>query len=191
LIKEEPIMFESSDSFEDLAQPDLAPLRGLAERAEIAEAVRELRNAFGYPLSDSDTLAPLAHDIARSLTEAGFTLHHCDQRDPLYRLGGVCMMPIPTGFCTGPNGIAVSWTTHGLLVKDWDRYGVYRGTVEMMNVALVKVLHVFGYSVIELGTGGSWLVTGRGDPQAGWDSSETQPRATSSVAPSTRRGVSR
>jgi hypothetical protein len=70
-------MFESSDSFEDLAQPDLAPLRAVAERAEIAEAIRELRSAFGYPLSDSDPLAPLARDIVRSLTEAGFTLHHC------------------------------------------------------------------------------------------------------------------
>jgi hypothetical protein len=191
LIKEEPIMFESPDSFEDLAQPDLAPLRGLAERAEIAEAVRELRNAFGYPLSDSDPLAPLAREIARSLTEAGFTLHHCDQRDPLYRLGGVCLIPIPAGFCAGPSGIAVSWTTHGLLVKDWDRYGVYRGTVEMMNVALGKVLHVFGYSVTELGTGGSWLVAGRRDPEAGADSSEIGPGVTSSAAPATRRGVGR
>jgi hypothetical protein len=184
-------MFESSDSFEDLAQPDLAPLRGLAERAEIAEAVRELRNAFGYPLADSDTLASLAREIARSLTEAGFTLHHCDQRDPLYRLGGVCLTPIPAGFCTGPSGIAVSWTTHGLLVKDWDRYGVYRGTIETMNVALGKVLHVFGYSVIELGTGGSRLVTGRCDQEIGRDSSEIQPGVTSSAAPSTKRGVSR
>ena len=181
-------MFES---FEDPAQPDLAPLRAVAEGAEIAEAVRELRNAFGYPLSDSDPLASLACDIARSLTEAGFTLHHCDQRDPLYRLGGVCLMPIPAGFCTGPSGIAVSWTTHGLLVRDWDRYGIYRGTVEMMNVALGKVLHAFGYAVMELGTGGSWLVTGRRDPEATGDSSEIGPSVTSSAAPGTRRGVSR
>jgi hypothetical protein len=31
----------------------------------------------------------LASDIARALTEAGFTLHHCAQHQPLYRLGGV------------------------------------------------------------------------------------------------------
>ncbi len=174
-------MFESSDSFENFARPDLASLRAVASRAELADAVRELRNAYGYRLSDSDPLAPLAREIARSLTEAGFTLHHCDEHDPLYRLGGVCLTPIPAEFGTGRSGIAVSWTTHDLLVKDWDRYGIYRGTVQMMNVALGKVLHDFGYSVTELGTGGSWLVTGRRDPDAGAASSDS----------ATERGVGR
>ena len=36
-----------------------------------------------------DPLTPLARDIAGALTEAGFTLHHCAQGHPLYRLGGV------------------------------------------------------------------------------------------------------
>ncbi len=151
----------SFGSFDDLDRPDLAPLRDLAERAEFASAVGELRNAYGNPLSDSDPLASLAREIARSLTEAGFTLHHCDQRDPLYRLGGVCLTPMPAEFGAGRSGIAVSWTTHDLLGKDWDRFGIYRGTVQMMNMALGKVLHDFGYSVAGLGTVGSWLVTGR------------------------------
>jgi hypothetical protein len=166
-------VFESSGSFENFSQPDLTPLRAVAERVEFASAAGELRNAYGYPLSDSDPLTPLAHEIARSLTEAGFTLHHCDQHDPLYRLGGVCLTPIPAGFGTGRSGIAVSWTTHDLLVKDWDRFAIYRGTVQMMNVALGKVLFDFGYSVTELGTGGSWLVTGRRDPDAGAASSDS------------------
>lgn len=174
-------MFESSDSFENLAQPDLSLLRAVAERVEFASAVGELRNAYGYRLSDSEPLAPLAREIARSLTEAGFTLHHCDQHDPLYRLGGVCLTPIPAEFGTGRSGIAVSWTTHDLLIKDWDRFGIYRGTVQMMNVALGKVLHKFGYSVTELGTGDSWLVTGRRDQEA----NEAGPDSP------TRRGVSR
>jgi hypothetical protein len=169
-------VLESSGSFENFAQPDLTPLRALAERVEFASAAGELRNAYGYPLSDSDPLAPLAREIARSVTEAGFTLHHCDQHDPLYRLGGVCLTPIPVGFGTGRSGIAVSWTTHDLLVKDWDRFGIYRGTVQMMNVALGKVLNDFGYSVTELGTGGSWLVTERRDQEANGASSDSPPR---------------
>ncbi len=184
---------EPSSSFENLAQPDLTSLRVIAERAEIAEAVRELRNAYGYPLADSDPLAPLAREIARSLTEAGFTLHHCDQHDPLYPLGGVCLTPIPAEFGTGHSGIAVSWTTHDLLVKDWDRFGIYRGTVQMMNLALGKVLHVFGYLVAELGTGGSWLVTGWRNSELDGDSSEIRPRRTGGggSASATRREVSR
>jgi hypothetical protein len=180
----------SFESFDGLDRPDLAPLRGLAERAEIAEAVRELRNAFGYPLSECDPLAPLAREIARSLTETGFTLHHRDQHDSLYRLGGVCLTPIPAGFGSGRSGIAVSWTTHDLLGKDWDRFGTYRGTVQTMNFALGEVLHDFGYSVAELGTGGSWLVTGRRDPELGGGNSEIRPRRAGSDGPAsaTRRG---
>jgi hypothetical protein len=152
---------DSSGSFENLSRPDLTALRAVAERAELASAEREVRNVFGGPLPSSDPLAPLAREIARSLTEAGFTLHHCDRHDPLCRLGGVCLIPIPAEFGSGRSGIAVSWTTHDLLLMDWDRFAIYHGTIKMMNSALGKVLYEFGYSVAQLGTGGSWLVTGR------------------------------
>ena len=155
----------SSGSFENLSRPDLSALRAVAERAELASAERELQNVFGGPLPSGDPLAPLARDIARSLTEAGFTLHHCDRHDPLCRLGGVCLTPIPAEFHLGRSGIAVSWTTHDLLLMDWDRFGTYHGTVKVMNAALGKVLYDFGYSVAQLGTGGSWLVSGRRDPE--------------------------
>jgi hypothetical protein len=78
----------SSSSFENLSRPDISALRAVAEHAELADAERELRNVFGGPLQSGDPLAPLAREIAGSLTEAGFTLHHCDRHDPLYRLGG-------------------------------------------------------------------------------------------------------
>jgi hypothetical protein len=125
-----------------------------------------VRNVFGGPLSSADPMAPLARAIARSLTEAGFTLHHCDRREPLCRLGGVCLTPIPAEFGSGRSGIAVAWTTHDLLLMDWDRFGIYHGTIKVMNAALVKVLYDFGFSVAQLGTGGSWLVTGRRDQEA-------------------------
>jgi len=151
---------DSSGSFENLSRPDLTALRAVAERAELPSAEREVRNVFGGPLPSGDPLAPLAREIARSLTEAGFTLHHCDRHDPLCRLGGVCLTPIPAEFGSGRSGIAVSWTTHDLLLMDWDRFAIYHGTITMMNAALGKVLYEFGYSVAQLGTGGSWLVTG-------------------------------
>jgi hypothetical protein len=34
--------------------PDLGPLRVIAERAEMAEAVAGLTDAYGYPLADAD-----------------------------------------------------------------------------------------------------------------------------------------
>lgn len=156
---------DSSGSFENISQPDLTALRVVAEDAEFASAERELRSVFGGPLPSGDPLAPLARDIARSLTEAGFTLHHCDRHDPLCRLGGVCLTLIPADFRLGRSGIAVSWTTHDLLLMDWDRFAVYDGTIKVMNAVLGKVLYDFGYSVAQLGTGGSWLVAGRRDQE--------------------------
>ena len=70
----------------DLHQPDPGPLRAAAEAAELAQAVSGLVSIDGCRLADSDPLAPLARDIARSMTEAGLTVHHCAQHDPLYRL---------------------------------------------------------------------------------------------------------
>ena len=77
--------------------PDLGPLRALAEDAELGEAASRLTGAYGRPLPASDPLAPLARDIARPLIEAGFTLHLSAQSHPLYRLGGVCLLPVARG----------------------------------------------------------------------------------------------
>ncbi|HEY5355769.1 MAG TPA: hypothetical protein VIK57_25290 [Streptosporangiaceae bacterium] len=59
--------------------PDLGPLRALAEREELADAVGRLADSYGHRLRADD---PLARDIARALTEAGFTLHHCTHPAP-------------------------------------------------------------------------------------------------------------
>ena len=154
-------------SHTDLDQPDLAALRAAASDAEFAEAEARLRNSYGYRLSGADPLAPLARDSARSLTEAGFSLHYCAAHDPLYRLGGVCLLAVPAESATGNSGVAVSWTVHNLLLLDWARYGTYTSTRQAMNTALGGVLRAFGYPVTPFGSGGAWLVTGRRGPEAG------------------------
>ena len=89
------------------------------------------------------------------------TLHHCATHDPLYRLGGVCLLPVPAEAGTGQGGISVSWTTHDLLLRDQRRYRTYQDTHQAMNAALGRVLTAFGYQVAPFGSGGAWLVTGR------------------------------
>ena len=146
--------------------PDLGPLRALAETAEFAEAVTRLADAYGRPLPADDPLAPLARDIARALTEAGFALHHCAQSHPLHRLGGVCLVPVARGHDPdGQGGVVVSWTTHDLLSLDWDRWRDYQGAHEVMNGALPQVLDALGFEVWPFGLGGAWIVTGR---RPGW-----------------------
>jgi hypothetical protein len=151
----------------DLRQPDPGPLRTAAETAELAHAVSRLVSIDGCRLDDSDPLAPLTRDIARSMTEASLTVHHCAQHEPLYRLGGVCLLAVPAESGTGHGGIAVSWTVHNLLLPDRDRHGTYTGTQQAMNTALGGVLHAFGYPVAPFGSGGAWLVTGRRETEAG------------------------
>jgi hypothetical protein len=73
----------------DLHRAGLGTLRAAAEAAELGQAVTGLVGIDGCRLADSDPLAPLARDIARSMTEVGLTVHHCARHDPLYRLGGV------------------------------------------------------------------------------------------------------
>lgn len=150
----------------DPDQPDLGPLRAAAEAAELAQAVSGLASIDGCRLADSDPLA-LARDIACSMIEAGLTVHHCARHDRLYRLGGVCLVAVPAESGTGHGGVAVSWTVHNLLLLDWDRYGTYTGTQQVMNTALGGVLRAFGYAVAPFGSGGAWLVTGRRGTGAG------------------------
>ena len=151
----------------DFLQPDLGPLRAAAEAAELAQAVAGLVSIDGCRLPDSDPLAPLARDIARSMTEAGLTVHHCARHDRLYRLGGACVLAVPAESGTAHGGIAVSWTAHNLLLLDRDRYGTYTGTQQAMNTALGAVLRAFGYAVTPFGSVGAWLVTGRRGTEAG------------------------
>ena len=151
----------------DLHQSDLGPLRAAAEAAELAQAVSGLASIDGCRLADSDPLEPLARDIARSMTEAGLTAHHCARHDPLHRLGGVCVLAVPAGSGTGHGEIAVSWAAHDLLRLDWDRYGTYTATQQAMNTALGGMLRAFGYLVTPFGSGGAWLVTGRRGTETG------------------------
>jgi hypothetical protein len=145
-------------------RPDLGPLREAAERGELADVVACLAGPAGFRLRADDPLAPLAHKVARALTLAGFAVHHCVQSDPLYRLGGVCLLPVAAwGSAGGQAGVAVSWTTHSLLSLDWDHWGEYRGVQEAMSPALAGVLDVLGFCVQPFGQGGASLVTGRRD----------------------------
>ncbi len=145
---------------DDFQPPDLGPLRALAEREELADARAGLAYGLGRPLPAGDPSAPLARDVAAALTEAGFTLHNCAPHHPQYRLGGVCLLPIPSSHNPdGQGGIAVSWTTHNLLALDWDRGREREGTQQAMNRALASVLKALGYKVSPFGTGGASLVT--------------------------------
>jgi hypothetical protein len=151
---------DTDDSW--LAQPDLGPVQALADRAELAEAVSRLAGDYGRPLRPDDPLAPLARDLARAPTLAGFTLHHCVQDDPLYRLGGVCLLPVAAGSVpTDGGGVVVSWTTHKLLSLDWDRWSEQQSTHVAMNHVLADVLDALGFRVRPFGQGGASIVTGR------------------------------
>jgi len=149
---------EHEDEFQP---PDLRPLRALAESEELADARARLADGLGQPLPAEDPNGPLARDVAVALTEAGFTLHDCAPHHPRYRLGGVCVLPIPAHHNPdGQGGIAVSWTTHNLFTLDWDRGREHHDTQQTMNRALTSVLKGLGYQVQPFGTGGASLVTG-------------------------------
>jgi hypothetical protein len=151
---------DQGDPENDFQPPDLRPLRAVAEREELADARARLADGLGNLLPADDPYAPLASDVAEALTEAGLTLHNCGPHHPHYRLGGVCVLPIPSGHNPdGQGGIAVSWTTHNLLAMDWERGRERQGTQEAMNRALAGVLKALGYKVQPFGTGGASLVT--------------------------------
>jgi hypothetical protein len=146
------------------ARPDLGPLRKATERGELDDAMACLAGSSGFRLRGDDPLAPLAREVARALTLAGFTVHHCVRADPLNRLGGVCLLPVAAwGSVGGQAGVAVSWTTHSLLSLDWDRWAEYRSVQEAMNPALAVVLDAAGFCVEPFGQGGASVVTGRRD----------------------------
>lgn len=150
----------ADDGFLHEEAPDLGPLQEAAEAAELAEAMSVLTDSSGELLPARDPLRPLACAIARALTEAGFTLHHCTRLHPRYRLGGVCLLPVAAGHTLQSKpGVVVSWTTHNLLSLDWCRWHEYQGTQEVMNGALGHVLGVLGFQVAPFGSGGAHIVT--------------------------------
>lgn len=144
----------------DVHQPDLGPLRAAADTAELARAVSGLVTDDGYCVAGSDPLAPLARAIARSLTEAGLPRHGCAWHDPRYRLGGICLLPVPAGPADRRAGIAVSWTAHSLLRLDSDRCGTRTGNQQVMKTAIGAILRAFRYTAEPFGSGGAWFVTG-------------------------------
>jgi hypothetical protein len=159
---------EGGDRLTDV-RPDLGPMREAAERGELADAVGFLAGSSAFRLRGDAPLAPLAREVARALTLAGFTVHHCAQADPLHRLGGVCLLPVGAwGSAGGQAGVAVSWTTHSLLSLDWDRWAEYRGVLETMNRALAGVLDAVGFCLQPFGQGDASLVTGRSDEDEPW-----------------------
>jgi hypothetical protein len=98
-----------------------------------------------------------ARDVARSLTEAGLTLHHCDRYDLPSLLGGVCLMPVPAEFRTYRSGIAVSRPTRNSLLPGWYRHGTCRRACQPVNAAPGGVPGRFGFRVQHPGTDGAWL----------------------------------
>jgi hypothetical protein len=143
----------------DLRPLDPGPPRAAAEGAELAQAVSRLASVDGYSHADSAPLAPLARDIARSLTEAGFSVHHCARHDSLYGLGRVCLRPIPTESGTGRSGIAESRTTRNLLLYG-DGDSTSNGAHQLMNAVPGSSLREFGYAVAQLRSVGAWRATG-------------------------------
>jgi hypothetical protein len=159
---DQPELQQSADLDVTCEQPDLGPLRALAGREEFADAIACLTNSLDWRLCVDDPRAALARDLPQALTEAGFSLHQCAQRHPLYRLGGVCLLPVGGDHAPGAEpGIVVSWTTHNLLSLDWARGCEHRGVQDAMNRALAEVLAALGYEVGSFGTGGATIVTGR------------------------------
>ena len=149
----------------EVLQPDPGSLRAGAEAAELAQAVSGLVSIDGCRLADSDRLAPLARDIARSYDRGG------PDRAPLctVRPALPARRSVPAA---GPGGIQ-GWPQrdrgvldHAQTAAGLDRYGTYTGTQQAMNSALSDILAAFGYTAEPFGSGGAWLVTGRRDRDA-------------------------
>jgi hypothetical protein len=148
-------------------QPDLAPLRAAASQAEFAEASRGLLSADDYPLAEAEPPAAPSRDAARSLTEAGFTLHHCDRYHLVYRPGGACLKPAPAEFGTCRSRVAVSRAARNLLPPGWDRHGTCRRACQLMNAAPGGVPGRSGFRVQHPRTDSAWLLADQHDQKTG------------------------
>ena len=69
-------------------RPDLCSISAATEQTEFADAVSGLLSSDSYPQASDYPLGPAAPNVARTLVEAGFTLHHRDRYNPLNRLRG-------------------------------------------------------------------------------------------------------
>lgn len=148
-------------------RPDLCSMRAAIGQAESVGAVRGLLHADGYPLAGDHWLAPLARDAARTLVEAGFTLHHRAWHDPLHRLRGARLMLMPTESGTGLSAIAHSRTSQDLLLGSDLRTTCSR-TCQLVNEASADVMHAPKYLDRRRGAAGACLVTShRGQGEAG------------------------
>ncbi len=150
----------ANDGFLDEEAPDLGPLQEAAEAAELAEAMSGLTASSGEPLPARDPLRPLACAIARALTEAGFTLHHCARHHPRYPARRSVPAARRCWPCPGEQG-------RSGCVLDHTRPAV-AGLVPLarvprhsgvMNGALGHVLGVLGFQVAPFGSGGAHIVT--------------------------------
>lgn len=139
-------------------RPDLCSIRAATGQAESVGAVRDLLSADGYSLAGDYPLAPLARDAARTLVEAGFTLHHRDRHDPLHRLHGARLMPIPAESSTSRSTIAGSRTSHDLLL-DSDWRATRSHARQLVNEVPGGVLHVLWYLDRQRDTAGACQVT--------------------------------
>src|SRR5258708_38879051 len=83
----------ADDAYQGDEPPDLSPLRALADGEELAVAAGHLADACGRRLPEDNPLMPLARDLARALTEAGFTLRRCAPGEPPRRPGEGCPGP--------------------------------------------------------------------------------------------------
>jgi len=138
-------------------RPDLCSINVPTEQAEFGDEVCALFSGDGYPLPGDDLLAPPARDVGRTLVEAGFTLHHRDRYDPVHRLHGVCLVPIPAESDTHPSANAVSPATRDLLLdRNWR--ATCRRTCQV-NAEPGSVPNASKYLDRQRGTAGTCLVT--------------------------------
>src|SRR6185437_9408810 len=100
----------------------------------------------------------LARRIGRSLVEVGLSLHRCEQHDPMYRLGGVCLQSVEAQPGKNPEGIVVTWTTHDVLLLDEKRWASYFVMHQVMNATLGTILKALGYDAQPHGSGGAWII---------------------------------
>ena len=71
-------------------------------------------------------------------------LHHHDWYDPLHRLDGVCLVPVPAESGTHRCASAASPATRDLLLdRDWP--STCSRTCQLVNAMPGSVLHAFGY----------------------------------------------
>lgn len=144
------------------AGQEYAPLGQLEQERRLARAYSALEDAlmeqsarlpdgYGGHLSSSDSAAPLATAVTRSLLEAGFNLHN---RAAENRTGGVYVTPTRR-----PDRVVVSWIPRDVLRLDASRFGDAAATCEVMNLALGNVLMALGWDVREYGSQGANLVS--------------------------------